>query len=118
MDAYRIALSLPRTFAPAFGSVVIFVGIALAAFDARGAGGRGRVARQVMGHAALGSEFCIAATILNLILNPAWTTVAAIAVTIMVRKLMSTSLGLDFGERALGGPESRMRTRAKKIAVP
>jgi len=79
MDAYRIALSLLRTFALAFGSMVIFVGIARAAFDARVAGGRGRVARQVTEHAALGLKFCIAATILNLILNPAWTTVAAIA---------------------------------------
>lgn len=98
MEAYQIALNVLRTFALAFGSFVIFVGITRATFDARGSGGRARVARRITDHAALGLEFFIGATILNLILNPTWTAVASIAVTIIVRKLITTSLGLHFGE--------------------
>lgn len=94
MDAYQTALNALRTFALAFGSLVIFIGIARAAFDARGPGGRGRVARRITDHAALGLEFFIGATILNLILDPTWTAVASTAVTIVVRKLITASLGL------------------------
>ena len=68
-------------------------GIALAALKARGAGGRGRVARQIGDHAALGLEFFIGATILNLILRPTWAAVATTALTIVVRKLITLSLG-------------------------
>jgi uncharacterized membrane protein len=74
------------------GSLVIFVGIAQAALEARRAEGEGRVARRIGAHAALGLEFFVGATILNLILNSTWTAVATTALTIAVRKLITLSL--------------------------
>jgi uncharacterized membrane protein len=74
------------------GSLVIFLGILRAAREGRGAGGRARVARQIGDHAALGLEFFVAATILNLIINPTWTAVAATAFTIAIRHLLTLSL--------------------------
>ncbi len=75
------------------GSAIIFIGIVRGAFEARRADGRGRVARQITSHAALGLEFFIGATILNLILRPTWAAVATTALTIAVRKLVTLSLG-------------------------
>ncbi len=74
------------------GSAIIFIGIVRGAVEARGAGGRGRVARQITSHAALGLEFFVGATILNLILRPTWAAVAITALTIGVRKLITLSL--------------------------
>ncbi len=74
------------------GSAIIFIGIVRGAVEARGAGGRGRVARQITSHAALGLEFFVGATILNLILRPTWAAVATTALTIGVRKLITLSL--------------------------
>ena len=91
MGMYHAALDTLRMASLLAGSVVIFAGIAQAAFEARGAGGRGRVARRITDHAALGLEFFIGATILNLILNPTWTAVAATAITIAVRQLITLS---------------------------
>ena len=51
------------------------------------------VARQIGSHAALGLEFFVGATILNLVLRPTWTAVATTALTIVVRKLLTFSLG-------------------------
>ena len=85
VDAVRMASLLA-------GSLVIFLGILRATREARGAGGRGRVARRIADHAALGLEFFVAATILNLMLNPAWTAVAATAFTIGIRQLLTLSL--------------------------
>jgi uncharacterized membrane protein len=76
------------------GSMVIFLGILRAASESRGVGGRVRAARRISDHAALGLEFFIAATILNLILNPTWTAVAATAFTIAIRQLLTISLRL------------------------
>jgi uncharacterized membrane protein len=76
------------------GSLVIFLGILRAASESRGAGGRARVARRIADHAALGLEFFVAATILNLMLNPTWTAVAATAFTIAIRQLLTLSLRL------------------------
>ena len=42
---------------------------------------------------ALGLEFFVGATILNLILRPTWAAVAITALTIAVRKLITLSLG-------------------------
>ncbi len=56
------------------------------------AGGQGRVARRIGAHAALGLEFFVGATILNLVLRPTWAAVATAALTIVVRKLITTSL--------------------------
>ena len=74
------------------GSVVIFLGILRATPEAVGAGGRSRVARRIGDHASLGLEFFVAATILNLILNPTWTAVAVTVATITIRQLLSFSL--------------------------
>ncbi len=76
------------------GSLVIFLGILRATREARGAGGRARVARQISDHAGLGLDFFVAATLLNLMLNPTWTALAATALTIAVRQLIVFSLGL------------------------
>jgi uncharacterized membrane protein len=93
MELYRAALDVLRMFMLLVGSAVIFIGVARATLEARGTGGRGRVTRQIATHASLGLEFFVGATILNLILSPAWTTVAATALTIAVRKLITLSLG-------------------------
>jgi uncharacterized membrane protein len=89
MGLYHAALDALRMASLLAGSLVIFAGIARATLVARGAGGR--VARQITDHAALGLEFFVGATILNLILNPTWTAVAATAITIAVRQLITLS---------------------------
>ena len=81
-----------RIFALMAGSLVIFLGIMQATLEARGAGGRVRVARRITEHAALGLEFFVGATILNLVLNPTWMAVAMTALTIAVRQLITLSL--------------------------
>ena len=97
MDLYREAVSLSRVLALSVGSFTIFVGIARATLVARGAGGRGRVADQILGHASLGLEFFVGATIFNLVLNPTLTAAATTATMIIVRKLLTFSLGLARG---------------------
>lgn len=92
-EAFHIAVNGLRLFALLFGSGVIFVGIARAASEARGPGGRVRAARRIGVHAALGLEFFVGATILNLVINPTWTVVASTSLTIVVRKLVVFSLG-------------------------
>ncbi len=74
------------------GSLVIFLGILRAAPEALGAGARARVARRIGDHASLGLEFFVAATILNLILNPTWLAVATTAFTVVIRQLLALSL--------------------------
>jgi uncharacterized membrane protein len=91
MGLYHAALDTLRMASLLAGSVIIFAGIARAALEARGAGGRSRVARRITDHAALGLEFFVAATILNLILDPTRSAVAATAVTIAVRQLITLS---------------------------
>jgi uncharacterized membrane protein len=93
VDLYREALGAMRLLVLVVGVAVIFAGIALASYDARGPGGRGRAARRMGSHAALGLEFFVGATILNLVLRPTWTAVATTALTIAVRKLLTFSLG-------------------------
>jgi uncharacterized membrane protein len=95
MDVYYGAVNLMRTFALTVGSFVIFAGIARGALVARGAGGRARAARQIGGHAALGLDLFVGATLLNLAINPTWTAVATTAITIVVRKLLTFSVGLQ-----------------------
>ena len=91
MDLYHAAVNTLRMVSLLVGSLIIFAGIVQAALVARGAGGRGRVARRITDHAALGLEFFVGAAILNLILNPTWTAVAATAITITVRQLITFS---------------------------
>jgi uncharacterized membrane protein len=92
-DPYQAAVGALRFSLLLFGTAVISVGIARAVFEARGPGGAGRVARRMTEHVALGLEFFVGATILNLILNPTWTAVASTALTIVIRKLATYSLG-------------------------
>jgi uncharacterized membrane protein len=91
---YYAALDAARMASLLAGSLVIFLGVLRATRGARGAGGRGRVARQITDHAGLGLDFFVAATILNLILDPTWTAVAVTALTIAVRQLIVFSLSL------------------------
>jgi len=94
VETYRATVDLLRVFALAVGSIVVFVGIARAALVARGPGGRSRAARRMLDHAALGLDFFVAATLLNLAINGTWTAVVVTAITIAVRKLLTFSLGL------------------------
>jgi uncharacterized membrane protein len=98
MSYYHAVVDGLRVFSLVAGSIVICVGIGAATLEARGAGGRGRVARRMGEHVALGLEFFIGATILNLILNPTWGAVATTTLTIVVRKLVTLSLGLSAEE--------------------
>jgi uncharacterized membrane protein len=92
VDPYYAAIDVLRMTSLLAGGLVIFFGILRATVEARGAGGRGRVARQIGDHASLGLEFFVAATILNLILNPTWVAVAVTALTIAMRQLLTLSL--------------------------
>jgi uncharacterized membrane protein len=94
MGVYYGAVDLMRLFAISVGSFVIFAGIARGVTVARGAGGRARAARQIGEHAALGLDLFVGATLLNLAINPTWTAVATTAITIVVRKLLTFSMGL------------------------
>ncbi len=93
MEIYHAALNTMKMIILLVGSLIIFIGIARGALEALGAGGSGRATHQIGTHAALGLEFFIGATILNLILNPTWTAVADTSLTIVVRKLITLSLG-------------------------
>jgi uncharacterized membrane protein len=98
VDLYHAAVNVLRMVSLLAGSLVIFLGILRAASESRGAGGRARAARRIGDHAALGLEFFVAATILNLMLNPTWTAVAATAFTIAIRQLLTLSLRLAQAE--------------------
>ena len=105
MHYYYAAVDFLRTFALSVGSFVIFVGIVRGAVVARGTGGRARAARQIGEHAALGLDLFVGATLLNLAINPTWTTAATTAITIVVRKLLTFSLSLPRREAGpAGGP--------------
>ena len=96
MKGYDAVVDFLRAFALAVGSAVIFSGIVRGALVAGGPGGRSRVARQIGEHAALGLDFFIGATLLNLAINPTLVTAATTALTIVVRKLVTLSLGLSW----------------------
>jgi hypothetical protein len=106
VEAYDAGVSFLRAFALAVGSAVIFGGIVRGALVARGPGGRIRVARQIGEHAALGLDFFVGATLLNLASNLTLFTAATTALTIVVRKLVTLSLGLSWrgGQRPPTGP--------------
>jgi uncharacterized membrane protein len=92
VETYYAALEALRVTSLLAGSLVIFLGILRATPEAIGAGGRSRVARRIGEHASLGLEFFVAATVLNLILNPTWVAVAVTAFTIAIRQLLTLSL--------------------------
>ena len=92
MGTYHAALDALRVTSLLAGSLVIFLGIVRSTPEAIGAGGRARVARRIGEHASLGLEFFVAATIINLILDPTWVAVAVTAFTIAIRQLLTLSL--------------------------
>ena len=93
LDLYYTVVNVVRLSTVLVGSLIIFVGIVRAVLDAaHGVGGIGRAARRIGTDAALGLEFFVGATLLNLILNPTWTAVATTALTIVVRQLLTVSL--------------------------
>ena len=92
MDLYHEVLNVMRMAILLVGSVVVFVGLMQAAFEVLRSGSGSLVALRVLPNVALGLEFFVGATILNLILNPTWTAVATTALTILVRKLITFSL--------------------------
>lgn len=102
MDVYYAAVNALRLFALSVGSFVILVGIARGAVVAHGAGGRARAARQIGEHAALGLDLFVGATLLNLAIDPTWTALATTAVIIVVRKLLTFSLGLPLRQPDTG----------------
>ncbi|HEX8258757.1 MAG TPA: DUF1622 domain-containing protein [Rubrobacteraceae bacterium] len=93
MEAYQATLGTARSLILFVGSLIIVFGIARALPVARGPGGRVRVARQIGEHAALGLDYFVGATILNLALNPTWAAVGITALTIAIRKTLTFSLG-------------------------
>lgn len=93
MDLYYAGLDVLRTSLLLVGSLLIFAGLARAALEALRQGPGPGVPRQIVAHAALGLEFFVGATILNLILNPTWAAVSAAALIIVTRKLVTLSLG-------------------------
>ncbi len=72
MDFYYAVLDVLRTSLLLVGNLVACAGIAGAAFEALRYGPGRRVPRQIGEHIALGSEFFIRVSILNLILDPTW----------------------------------------------
>ena len=92
MDLYYALVGILRMLALAAGAAVILAGIARGAFVARGAGGR--AARQIGEHASLGLEFFVAASLLNLVLHPTLVAAAMAGLTIVIRKLLTLSVGL------------------------
>ena len=92
MEAYQATLGTARILILFVGTLIIVFGIARALPGARGPGGRVRVARQIGEHAALGLDYLVGATILNLALNPTWAAVGTTALTITIRKTLTYSL--------------------------
>ena len=101
MEVYYAAVDLMRMFALGAGSFVILAGIARGVWVARVAGGRARVVRQIGEHAALGLDLFVGATLLNLAINSTWTAIATTAIVIVVRQLLTFSVGL---QRREAGP--------------
>lgn len=93
MEVYQAALGTARILLLFVGSFVIVFGIARALPAARGPGGSARVALRIGENAALGLDYFVGATILNLALNPTWVAIATTALTIAVRKTLTFSLG-------------------------
>ena len=104
MEIYYAAINDMRLFALSVGSFVILAGIARGAMVARGAGSRARAARQIGEHAALGLDLFVGATLLNLAIDATWTALVTTATIIVVRKLLTFSLGLPWRRAEPGGP--------------
>lgn len=93
MGAYHAVVDAARVSLLVVGCFVIAAGLARSVLSARGSGGRRRVATILGDHAALGLDYFVGATILNLTLDPTLTAAATTALTILIRKLLTFSLG-------------------------
>jgi len=91
VDLYHTLVNVWRMCLLLAGSVVIFTGIARAALEALRASTGRPFARRITSHVALGLEFFIGATILNLVLNPTWAAAQMAVLTVVVRKLVTLS---------------------------
>lgn len=91
MGLYHTIVSVLQMSLLLVGSVIIFIGMIQAALEALRSNSAQLVAQQILANVALGLEFFIGATILNLILNPTWLAVQSTALTIVVRKLVTLS---------------------------
>ena len=92
MDLYHAMVNVLRMSLLLAGSVVIFAGIARAALEALRAGSARPFARRMASQVALGLEFFIGATILNLVLSPTWAAAQMAVLPIVVRELVTLSL--------------------------
>ena len=92
MDLYHAVVNVLRMSLLLAGSVVIFSGIARASLEALRASSGRPFARRMAPRMALGLEFFVGATILNLVLNPTWTAAQMTILTIVVRTLVTLSL--------------------------
>lgn len=92
MDLYHAPVNVLRMSLLLAGSVVIFAGIARAALEALRMGSARPFARRMASQVALGLEFFIGATILNLVLNLTWAAAQMAVLTIAVRQLVTMSL--------------------------
>lgn len=81
IDLYHIALNVVRMSVLLVRSIVIFVGIVQAVPEVLRSGSSRLVARRVLPNVALGLEFFVGSTILNLILNPTWTAAGTTTLT-------------------------------------
>jgi uncharacterized membrane protein len=95
MELYHAGLSALRIGLLLAGSSIVFAGVALAALEALRTGSGRRVAERMLAHAALGLEFFVGATLLNLTLEATWTAVGITSVTILARRLITLSLDLS-----------------------
>lgn len=89
MDPYHAGLDSLRMTLLLAGSVVVFIGVVKAIPKTLSQDPTRSTAQRILPHAALGLEFFVGATLLNLMLTPNWTAVQISAVTIAIRKLVT-----------------------------
>jgi len=92
VDLYYAGLDVLRTALLFVGSAVIFIGVVWAVLGALRAGFGPHVLRRIVGHMALGLETFIGAGLLNVIPDPTWTAIQVAAQTVVVRKLITSSV--------------------------
>ena len=92
MDLYYYVLNVLRASLLLMGSVVIFIGITQTTLEAVRTSPGVHVPRRMVDDIALGLEFFVGASLLNLILSPTWASVQVAVLIIVARKLITFSL--------------------------
>ena len=92
MDPYHTGLDFLRMALLLAGSLVVFIGVVRALPKTLSEDPARLTAQRILPHAALGLEFFVGATLLNLMLAPNWTSVQISATTIGIRKLVIYTL--------------------------